>query len=91
MEKEAYDDEGVRNMSKIRSLGLLKETIAYSPDMNCDRISAILVLMLLIADRGDKSIRQKNQSVKTASSSSFWNNAYGGKPKVYSPLVLLNQ
>lgn len=91
MEKEAYDDEGVKNMAKIRSLGLLKETISYSPDMNCDRISAILVLMLLIADRGDKSLKQKNTSIKTASSSSFWSNAYGAKSKVFNPMVLQNQ
>jgi len=51
----AYDTdpeaETVMNMFKIRSIGLIKEAIAWNMDGNFDRISAIGMLMILREER----------------------------------------
>jgi hypothetical protein len=43
--------EVVRNLFKIRSIGYLKEALAWNPDGNFDRIAAMSMVMILRADR----------------------------------------
>lgn len=43
------------NLHTLRSIGLIKELIAWHPDINADRVSAMGMLMILKADR-DKII-----------------------------------
>ena len=45
-------EEGVTNVQKIRSIGLLKELISYNPDpsYNFDRISALGMLLIIVED-----------------------------------------
>lgn len=46
-------DEHVTNVQTIRSEGILKELISYNPDpeYNFDRISALIMLLVLVEDR----------------------------------------
>ena len=40
----------VMNLHKVRSIPLLKELIEWAPDVNCDRVSALGMLMILRED-----------------------------------------
>lgn len=57
-EEERYDDETgetstmiIPNLRRIRSLGYIKECIAWNPDINTDRVSAMDMVMILREDR----------------------------------------
>jgi hypothetical protein len=77
LESQAYDKEdGVRNLETIKSPALLKELISYSKDINTDRVSALIMLMILREDRIKITESSKNNSIKLKSSSSFWNRAF---------------
>lgn len=41
------DDKNIVNLHKIRSLGLLKEMSSWNKDVNADRISAMIGVMIL--------------------------------------------
>ena len=41
-----YLNPDIKNLNTIRSQALLKELISYSLDINADRVSALLVLMI---------------------------------------------
>jgi hypothetical protein len=80
LETDAYDKaEGVRNVDILLSPGAIKEMISFSKDINCDRVSALGMLMILKEDRVRITEMAKTESVKTKSSDPFWNKAYGGK------------
>lgn len=77
LEKQAYDKpEGVRNMDTIKSPALLRELIGYSPDINCDRVSALLLLMIMRADRERITQLTHNREVKSKSSDPIWKRGY---------------
>lgn len=46
----------VPNLYKIRSIGLIQETIAWNPEGNFDRISALGMLMILREDRAKMEV-----------------------------------
>jgi hypothetical protein len=57
-ELEVYNDETgetdlikIPNLRRIRSIGYLKEAIAWNPDINTDRVSAMDMVMILREDR----------------------------------------
>lgn len=57
-EKEVYDSDTketstiqVPNLRRIRSIGYIKECIAWNEDINADRVSAMDMVMILRADR----------------------------------------
>ena len=57
-EIESYNDEtgateliSVPNLRRIRSIGYIKEAIAWNPDINTDRVSAMDMVMILREDR----------------------------------------
>jgi hypothetical protein len=57
-ENETYDDESkevvsvnIPNLRRIRSLGYIRECIAWNPDINTDRVSAMDMVMILREDR----------------------------------------
>ncbi len=84
LEGQAYDrDLGVRNMDVIRSPQLLRELIGYTPQINCDRVYALIALMILRADRQRITEMSKTQSIKTKASDPIWLKAYGNKQKLY--------
>lgn len=82
LEKEAYGNPEKKNLHTIRSIGLLKELIGFSMDINADRVSSLLILMIYKEELGERitdSIKRKN---KTASTDPFWNRSF--KNKVYN-------
>lgn len=90
-EQPNRDEEGnvvieVKNISTLRSPALLQELIAYNSQINADRVSSLILLMILREDRLQVS---KNAFVKVTESvtqSGFWNKAYkGSKSKYYNP------
>ena len=53
------------NVHKVRSIGYLKELIAWNPDDNFDRVSAMGMLMILRADRAKFERNKYEEKVKT--------------------------
>lgn len=58
-EEERYDETtgetetlSIPNLRRIRSIGYIKECIAWNPDINTDRVSAMDMVMILREDRG---------------------------------------
>ena len=57
-EEERYDEEtgetkkmSIPNLRRIRSIGYIKECLAWNPDINTDRVSAMDMVMILREDR----------------------------------------
>lgn len=72
-EKQAYGkEEGIRNLDICNSLGLIKESISYSSDINTDRVSAMIMLMILREDRYKLTQISKADIVKTRADDKFW-------------------
>lgn len=77
LESSAYDKpEGTRVMDTIQSPALLRELIGYSPQINCDRVSSLVLLMIIRADRQRITEVSKSQSIKTKASDPIFRNAY---------------
>lgn len=86
LEGNSYKNPDIKRLYTIRSLGLLKETISFSMDVNADRVSAILILMIYRAELDNQIEQRKSQSVKNVHTDEFWGRAYKGfnKAKVYN-------
>jgi hypothetical protein len=70
--KDAYGkDDGVPNYTTIRSVGLLKELIAFDKDINTDRVSAMIMLMIYREDV-QRYIDKNIQNKKSLSQDDFW-------------------
>ncbi len=60
MEQAYNKEEGVRNYTTLISPGMLKELIAYDPEVgNYDRIAALRMLLIMFADREKYGITDK--------------------------------
>jgi hypothetical protein len=57
------DDDGLLNLHKIRSIGYIKEAIAWSSDINADRVSAMGMLMILREDRIKREIELEDNKI----------------------------
>lgn len=79
LEEQAYDKpEGTRNLELIKSPAFIRELISYSKEINTDRVSAFIMLMILREDRRKVTESSKAQSIKNKTQDSFWNRAYKG-------------
>lgn len=88
LESPAYDKpEGVRVMDTIKSPALLRELIGYSPQINCDRVSSLILLMILRADRMRITEASKATSIKTKASDPLFARAYNMKKNRLSSKV----
>ncbi len=86
MDGEAYNtDNGSMNLDTVESPGLIKEWIAFDKDINCDRVSAMNMLMILKEDRARATDIAINKRVVTKASDPFWNRAF--KKDVYNTLA----
>jgi hypothetical protein len=83
-----YNNPELKNLNGIRSLALLKELISFSTDVNADRVSALIILMIYRSELTLQIEQRKHVSVKTVNNDSFWGNAYKGfnKVKVYNQM-----
>lgn len=86
LELPSYTNPDKKNMEVIRSVGLLKELIAYSLDINADRVSSLIVLMIFREELGERITEKVKGSVKSTANDPFWKRAfnYNVYDKVYS-------
>lgn len=61
------------NIHKVRSIGYLKELLAWTPDGNFDRISAMGMLMVLRADRSKFEQHRYEDKVRTVLDDPWFN------------------
>ncbi len=79
MESQAYNaEEGVRNLDILMSPGLIKELISYDPSINADRVSALIMLMILREDRMRITELGVRKKIKEVSDDPFWNRPLRG-------------
>jgi hypothetical protein len=85
VEDKVYDEEGnditpkVPNYRKIRSIGYLKEAIAWNADLNCDRISSLGMAMLYDAELQKYETGVRKEKIKTLGDDPFFSKHYRGK------------
>lgn len=93
LEKPSYANPEKKNMTTIRSIGLLKELIAFSLDVNADRVSSLLVLMILKQELGERATEKVRSGIKTTSKDEFWSRAYSNfnSQKVYNQVRNLRE
>lgn len=71
----AYDETNpeIRNLHKIRSIGLLNELIGFNPNGNFDRVSALIMVMILKEDMYQYTEKKQIDKVKTLAEDAFFN------------------
>jgi hypothetical protein len=77
----------VLNLQKVRSLGYIRELIAWNPDDNFDRVSAMGMLMILRAEREKFEQHKYEDKIKTIMDDP-WFSRYSGitkKHKIQNP------
>jgi hypothetical protein len=83
LETQAYDKpEGYRNMDTIKSPAILKELISYSPEINTDRVSALIMLMILREDRARITDISRRERIKTKANDRFWKKHFNKALKI---------
>jgi len=76
-ETEDEDESSyVRNLSTIRSTAALQEMLAYNSEINADRISSLILLMILREDRINLSKNAFAKKVQIITQNKFWDRAY---------------
>ena len=69
---EPYENDGLLNLHKIRSVPLLKELIAYNEIGNFDRVMAFMMIVYHIEEV--KKIKvEKEKRINTIYDQPFWN------------------
>jgi hypothetical protein len=82
------EDEAIyiRNLSTIRSTALLQEMLAYNSEINADRISSLILLMILREDRINISKNAFSKKMQVVTQNKFWDKAYNRTtPKFINP------
>lgn len=88
--EELEDEEGnpipseVTNLDKVRSIPLLKETIAWNPEDNFDDISALVMLMIYREDRMQFKTHMREKRIAQVTNDPFFDRHVGGDSKSYS-------
>ena len=74
-EEERYDEGSgetttmtIPNLRRIRSIGYIKECIAWNPDINTDRVSAMDMVMILREDRAKMTVKFEDNKVESVNS-----------------------
>lgn len=70
------EDSEIKNMHKIRSLGLLKELINFNPNGNFDRVSAMIMLMIIREERQKYAFRKQAEKVRVIEEDEFFSRKY---------------
>jgi hypothetical protein len=56
----------IPNLRRIRSIGYIKECIAWNPDINTDRVSAMDMVMILREDRAKMTTKfEEERNINT--------------------------
>ena len=77
---EPYENDGLLNLHKIRSVALLKELIAYNDTGNFDRVMALMMIVYHLEEVKKIKI-EKERRVSTIYDQSFWNKSLFAKKK----------
>lgn len=72
LHQPAYGEEEKLNLHTIRSIGYIKELIAWNININTDRVSAMGMLMILKEDRAKITLNLHEQSRKAITDDKFW-------------------
>lgn len=70
------ENENILNLHKIGSIGLLRELVNYHPKGNTDRISALIMLMILREDKLKYIYRKQEKEIEELSNDDFFNRNY---------------
>lgn len=65
-------DSNILNLHTIKSPGLLRELINFNPDGNFDRVSALIMLMILREDRIKYMTKKQEKKIQELSSDPFF-------------------
>jgi hypothetical protein len=93
MLEPAYGEEkkGLLNLHMIRSIGYLKESIAWNEDGNFDRVSAMGMLMILREEYKKYKLQVSEQAlgtkIKNLANDTFFDLNYGLKDKIDPKIV----
>lgn len=68
-------EELIMNLHRLRSIPLIKELIYWNKDINCDRVSAMGMLMILKQDVF-KYLEDRKKPIKLKTSDPLWDRAY---------------
>lgn len=77
--KPAYGEDvnsEILNLHTIKSPGLLRELINYNKDGNFDRVSALIMLMIIREDRLKYATRRQEKKVESLSNDDFFKRNY---------------
>lgn len=77
------ENEGKLNLHKIRSIGYLKEAIAWNPDGNFDRVSAMGMLMIYREEVAKMEIRRTKDRVKEQFNDPWWDKHFKQNKKQF--------
>jgi hypothetical protein len=77
-----YNNPDIMNLHTIKSPALLKELISFKPDGNFDRISALIMLLILREDKRRIAVVNKKRS-KTMLDDDFFKNTWRNNQSVY--------
>lgn len=74
--------EGVTNANVLRPVGLIRESLVWSKDINADRVSSVIILMIL-RETKIKQIESRQKAVNKPSinKDEFWMKAYNNRMK----------
>lgn len=74
---EEITTEPKLNLQKLRSIGYIRELIAWTPDVNADRVSAMGMCMILRADLEKQIVKTTEDKTKGLANDPFFNRTYG--------------
>ena len=75
LDKATGGEEEVMNMHLIRSVALLKELIMWSSDINADRVSAMIMLMIY-REEVIENIDKEDNPIPDISNDPFWDKSF---------------
>ena len=93
LEKPSYGNPEKKNMTTIRSVALLKELVAFALDVNADRVSSLLIMMILKQELGERATERAKTQTKSTNKDPFWGRAYSDfhSQNVYNQLKNLRE
>jgi hypothetical protein len=84
--------EYVKNLSTIKSPACLQELIAFNSEINADRVSSLVLLMILREDKLNISKNAFAKKVDIVTQRGFWDRSFKkSTPKFYNPMGNVNK
>jgi hypothetical protein len=88
MYEAAYSaEDGVTNTHTIKSIALLKELIFWNSDGNFDRVSALMMLMILKEDRFKLVASEEEDRLNNMANHPFFTKHYGQQNNIMANII----